>query len=348
MILEANGTLLTNTLRHKKSSRPPFWFMRQAGRSLPEYRELRSKYDNFMDFCYTPEAAAEATLQPVTRFDMDAAIIFSDILVIPHALGQQVTFIANKGPVLSAIRSKDDIKSLTDLDTDRLKPVYEAIKLTRGKLDKSKALIGFAGAPWTLLCYMIEGGSSRNFSEVKAFMQQEEKQFSRLVDKLVDAVAIHASNQIKAGVDVFQLFDSWAGILNAEDYAKWVIAPAQRIIGKIKTKHPKVPVIAFPRQSGSKFLDYAKQSQADAISVDDSVSLDWVQKKLQPEITVQGLLSPESLAGNKDAMLKEAAEIVASLQDKPFVFNLGHGILPHTPLENIHALCHYLKDVRLN
>ncbi|MGE0753579.1 MAG: uroporphyrinogen decarboxylase [Alphaproteobacteria bacterium] len=340
-------SILHRTLLGTQQQRPPFWFMRQAGRSLPEYRELRSKYESFMHFCYTPQAASEATLQPVRRFDMDAAIIFSDILVIPHAFGQGVSFVTGEGPKLDAITGKTDAKKYTRFDVEKLAPVYEAIQRTRKELPKEKSLIGFAGAPWTLLCYMIEGGSSRSFHKVRAMMQQQPELFSEMTDRLIDAIAHHAIQQAEAGADVFQLFDSWSGILSEQEYATWSIAPARRIIEKIKQKCPQLPVIAFPRQSGIKFLSYAQQSGANAISVDDSVPLEWIHEKLQPHIVVQGCLHPEMLAGDTHAMLQTAADIVENLKDKPFVFNLGHGILPHTPIENIQALCHYLKGIRL-
>lgn len=278
---------------------------------------------------------------------MDAAIIFSDILVIPHAMGQEVSFVTGEGPKLSPIRNKKDAEKIKKSDKKKLHPVYQAIQLTRKNLDKEKSLIGFAGAPWTLLCYMVEGGSSRVFHEVRSMMRENEELFSELTEKLVQAVSDHAINQIEAGVDVFQLFDSWAGVLHEDEYQKWSVEPAKRIIKNIKSKHPNVPVIAFPRQSGSKFLSYAKGSGANAISVDDSVPLEWIRDVLQPETVIQGCLSPELLAGDKAAMLAEAQKIVENFKDKPFVFNLGHGILPHTPVENIQALCQYLKEIRL-
>lgn len=346
-----HSELLHDVLKNKKTSRPPFWFMRQAGRSLPEYRKLRSNYKHFMEFCYTPEASAEATLQPIKRFDMDAAIIFSDILVIPQALGMNVSIISGEGIKLESIRSVDDAKKYQSFDQTSLQPVYDAISLTRSKLADDKSLIGFAGAPWTLLCYMVRGGSSKggdkHFGEVKTLMQQDPALFSQLTDLLVECIIKHARAQLDAGADIFQLFDSWSGILNEDEFQTWSIDPTKKIIAGIKQTHPDVPIIAFPRQAGTKMLTYAKQSGANAISTDESVSLEWIASSLQPAVTVQGLLSNEMLAGEKSRMLDEAARIVEALKHHPFIFNLSHGVLPQTPLENIQALCDYLKSVRL-
>ncbi len=317
--------------------------MRQAGRFLPEYRELRSRHKNFLEFCYTPEAAAEATIQPIRRFGMDAAIIFSDILVIPHALGMDVYFEEGRGPVLVPVRNAKDRKTLGKLDAKKLEPVYEAIRLTKKALPQETTLIGFAGAPWTLSCYMVEGGSSQEFAEVKSLMRGEPELFSDITSLLVDSVITHATNQIKAGAEVIQLFDSWAGILNEEEYDKWSVQPAKAIVSGIKKQFPHTPVIGFPRQSGSKFKHYAKETGVDAISIDNSVPLEWVRDNLQAGIVVQGCLNPQSLAGSRQAMLDEAAQIMEMLGDKPFVFNLGHGILPTTPVENMQALCDFLR-----
>jgi uroporphyrinogen decarboxylase len=311
---------------------------------LPEYRELRAKHRNFLEFCYTPDAATEATLQPIRRFGMDAAIIFSDILVIPHALGAEVTFEEGEGPRINPITDEYGLKALSlDALEEKLARVYQAISQTKAALPKETALIGFAGAPWTLACYMVDGRGTRKFDATKKLAETDGLFFDRLMNLLTRAVIKHLDLQVKAGAEVIQLFDSWAGIASGEMYVNHIIEPAFRIISEFKKLHPNVPIIAFPRQSGTKFLEYAKETGAHAISVDESVSPEWVRAKLQPHVTVQGMLDQNLLAENKAAMLKQAKEIIDTLKDKPFVFNLAHGVLPKTPVEHVQALCELIK-----
>jgi uroporphyrinogen decarboxylase len=333
---------LVAALQGKQTDRIPFWFMRQAGRSLPEYRALREMHKNFLEFCYTPKAASEATLQPIRRFGMDGAVIFSDILVVPHALGVDIRFEEGVGPILTPIRDVASLKTLKGNLTEKLAPVYETLRLTKKNMPKETALIGFVGAPWTLACYVIEGRSSKNFSTLKELAKTDREFFTKLMDLLTDSVTQHTINQIEAGAEIIQLFDSWAGMANDEEYRQWIIAPAKKIVQKIKAAYPDVPIIGFPRQSGSKFEAYARDTGVDAVSVDQTVPLDWIKTKLQPICLVQGCLNNELLADDKQGALSEAKTILATL-DKPFVFNLAHGILPHTPVENIQALCELLK-----
>lgn len=335
-------------LKKESHARAPFWFMRQAGRYLPEYRELRGKAKHFLDFCYTPSMASEATLQPIRRFGMDGAIIFSDILVIPDALGMKVWFEEGKGPLLMPVQTRSELGALTP-QPDKLLPVYEALKLTKAALPDETTLIGFCGAPWTLACYMIEGKGSRDFQKVRSLGVKDPAFFSRLLEMLVDAVSSHAIAQIKAGAEVIQIFDSWSGVLSEQQFASWVIAPTKRIVSRIKKACPDVPVIGFPRQAGTKFLQYALETGVDAVSVDASVDLQWVAKNLMPICVVQGNLDPIVLADDKAAMLAQAEEIVSawgkkSFANPHFVFNLGHGILPHTPPDNMLALCQFLRN----
>jgi uroporphyrinogen decarboxylase len=333
---------LVQALQGKDTDRVPFWFMRQAGRSLPEYRALREKHKNFLEFCYTPEAASEATLQPIHRFGMDGAVIFSDILVVPHALGVDVRFEEGVGPLLTPIRDINGLKTLKGNLKQKLEPVYETLRLTKKNMPQETSLIGFVGAPWTLACYVIEGKSSKNFSTLKHIASADLAFFAALVDLLTDAVSEHAINQIEAGAEIIQIFDSWAGMANEAEYKQWIIAPAKKIVQNIKAVHPDIPIIGFPRESDEQFLAYAKETGVDAVSVDQTVQLAWIKSHLQPICRVQGCLNNELLAGNKQAALEEAKTILSTL-DKPFVFNLAHGILPHTPVENIQALCEYLK-----
>lgn len=332
------------TLQGEQPDRVPFWFMRQAGRYLPEYKQVRSQTKNFMEFCYSPDKAAEVTLQPITRFGMDGAIIFSDILVIPDSLGVDVRFEEGKGPILSPVRDEKTLKEklAKKQGSQKLEPVYEALRKTKKLLPPETTLIGFAGAPWTLACYTVNGGTSEDYAIVKSIAANDNTFFSLLIEQFSEAIIEHAGKQIEAGAEVFQLFDSWSGILNDEEFEKWVIAPTTHIVAAIKKKYPEVPLIGFPRMAGEKTERYLKKTKLDAISFDGSVPLAWVKETLQPIGVVQGALDNQKLAGDKTAMLKEAEQILHTLS-KPFVFNLGHGILPHTPIENVQALCDFLK-----
>jgi len=340
---------LLHVLRKEQAGTIPFWFMRQAGRYLPEYKELRATTKGFLDFCYSPEKASEATLQPIRRFGMDGAIIFSDILVIPHKLGMDVRFEEGHGPVLTPLTSEKNLAALKlSSMVEKLEPVYEALRLTRAKLPAETALIGFAGAPWTLACYMIEGSGSRDFQKVRLLSESNKPFFSKVIDLLTEAVSQHAIKQIEAGAEVFQLFDSWSGVLSETQFEEWVIAPAQKIVAKIKAKYPKIPIIGFPRMAGMKYVEYTKYTGVDAVNIDGSVSLSMALEKLSPLCIIQGNLDPTVLAENKDAMLKQAKKIIDIFKDKPFVFNLGHGILPHTPIENVQALSQFIKSYSLS
>jgi uroporphyrinogen decarboxylase len=338
--MEHPSKLFISALRKKPGVRPPFWFMRQAGRYLPEYKQLRSTAKNFLDFCYSPEKASEATLQPIRRFGMDAAIIFSDILVIPDALGMDVRFEEGRGPLLEPISERKQLDALDrDMRGNKREAVYEALRLTKKALPESTALIGFCGSPWTLACYMIEGKGSRDFQSVRSKIYQDPEFFTALIDLLVHAVSTHAIAQINAGAEVIQLFDSWSGVLSEKQFSDWSIEPTARIVSNIRAAHPDVPVIGFPRMAGSKVLEYVKRTGVDAVSFDGSVSLNWARDNLLPQCVVQGNLDPVVLVGNKQAMLEEARTLLSVFADKAFVFNLGHGILPTTPIEHVEALC---------
>ena len=311
--------------------RPPFWFMRQAGRYLPEYREIREKSANFLDFCYNPSLAAEATLQPIRRFATDGAIVFSDILVIPDALGQKVEFITGRGPVLEPLSSASEI----DLDIGRLReflsPVYKTLSMVRAELAEEVALIGFAGAPWTLACYMVEGGPSTDFAALRAWVYQRPDELQELIDLLVEAISAHLIAQVHAGADVLQLFDSWAGILPEREFERWSIMPTAEIVREVKKECADVPIIGFPNRSGVLYMDYAANSGVDGISIDASVSLDWAARELQGQCAVQGNLDPHLLLAGGEALGKEVERILSVLGGGPFIFNLGHGVLPKTP-----------------
>jgi uroporphyrinogen decarboxylase len=318
---------------------PPVWIMRQAGRYLPEYREVRSGVSNFLDLCYNPKLASEVTLQPIRRFGFDAAIIFSDILVIPDALGVKVEFVKNEGPKLG----KFELNQLNTNNIEKhLTPVFETLSLTRSKLDKDKALIGFCGAPWTLACYMIEGGGSKNFENVRRFAIEREEEFSKLIEILTKSVIQYLSLQIEAGADIVKIFDSWAGVLPPKELQKWVINPTKRIVLEIKNKHPQTPVIAFPRGVGTSYKEYASEVNPSAIALDQNVDRKWVKENIS--CVLQGNLDNFLLAfGSKSEIEKAVLEILENFSDKPFIFNLGHGILPQTPIENVELV---LKLIR--
>jgi uroporphyrinogen decarboxylase len=335
---------LIRALRGERQARPPFWLMRQAGRYLPEYQAVRARTRTFLEFCYSPELAAEVTLQPVQRFGMDGAIIFSDILVIPDALGQGVAFEAGRGPVLRAIGSVDE---LTPFEADDLReylaPIYEAIKLVRAGLGSETALIGFAGAPWTVAAYMVEGGSSQTFERLKAMAYGRPEEFTKLIDLLVEAISAHLIAQIDAGVEVVQIFDSWAGILPDVHFRRWSIEPTARIVQRVKARHPGVPIIGFPNRCGVLYGEYASQTGVDAVSIDASIPLQWARTTLQPHVAVQGNLDPQMLVTGGTAMKREATRIIETLGEGAYVFNLGHGILPSTPPEHVAELAELIR-----
>lgn len=316
--------------------------MRQAGRYLPEYREVRKNFSNFLEFCYKPEAACEVTLQPINRYGMSAAIIFSDILVIPDALGVNVKFAEGHGPILKPVL---DIAELSKNNfSEKLQPVYQAISLTRKELAKDKALIGFCGLPWTLACYMIEGKGSRDFQSVRQTAFRKNEFFSALIDLLTDAVIEHSLAQIKAGAQTIQLFDSWAGVLSEQEFYDYSIAPSKKITAAIKNIYPDVPVIGFPRLAGSKTTDYAKETGVDAVSFDGSISLLTAKNELQKYVIAQGNLDSVLLAEDRNAACQKTKKIIEMLGDKSFVFNLAHGILPHTPVDNVRAVCDIIQS----
>lgn len=339
---------LINIIQNKTPEKnPPIWIMRQAGRYLPEYREVRSKVSNFLELCYTPKLASEVTLQPIRRFALDAAIIFSDILVIPDALGVKVEFVKNEGPKLQKTLTIEDLKKFKiDNIKSHLNPVFEALELTKSQLDDNTALIGFAGSPWTLACYMIEGGGSKNFESVRAKAIQDPEFFSQLIDILTNNIIEYLSLKIKAGADVVKLFDSWAGVLPPSEIKKWVINPSKKIVSELKKLHPNVPIICFPRGIGMNYLEFCKEVNCDVVALDQTVERNWVRKNLQQdcEKIVQGNLDNLLLAfGSKNEIEKEVLDILEKFGDKPFIFNLGHGIIPQTPIENVEFILNLVR-----
>ena len=320
--------------------------MRQAGRYLPEYRALREKAGDFLTLCFTPELAAEVTLQPVRRFGFDAAILFSDILVIPHALGQLVRFTAGEGPQLDPVTDRHTLTRLKlELDHSVLAPVYEAIRQVKASLAPNVALLGFCGAPWTVASYMIAGQGTPDQQPARMFAYGDPEAFSGLIDKLVDASASYLVRQLQAGVDAVQIFDTWAGVLPAEELARWCIGPTQRIIAKVRSHVPGAKVIGFPRGIGAGLLRYVEDVPIDAVGLDWTADLAFVRDQIQWRVPVQGNLDPLALLAGGAALDRGVDNILEAFSERPFIFNLGHGILPQTPIAHVEQM---LERVRRN
>lgn len=310
--------------------------MRQAGRYLPEYQEARKKAGSFWTMCMTPKLSVEVTLQPIRRFDFDAAIIFSDILVIPHALGINVRFEDGIGPIIEPLSSVSLLNQDVRHWKEKLQPVYDALEMVRTELPKSKALIGFAGAPWTLAAYMIEGRGTKDQSDVRLYAYRQEKEFAELLELLSDAVATHLIRQLEAGADVVQIFDSWAGGLPEAVFDRWVIKPTKYVVEKVRQVFPDAPIIGFPRQATQFGLEkYVLETKVNAISIDTATSIRWAVEKLGRETVVQGNLDPLALIAGGEILDRAIDDILRASANAPFIFNLGHGILPSTPTDNV-------------
>ncbi|MBM3621903.1 MAG: uroporphyrinogen decarboxylase [Alphaproteobacteria bacterium] len=336
---------LIRALRGERLKSPPIWLMRQAGRYLPEYRAVRAKAGGFLDLCYTPDFATEVTLQPIRRYGFDAAIIFSDILVIPHGLGQAVWFEEGEGPKLEALSGPGDLAKLSRASVeDKLAPVYAAIRATRAALPEETALIGFCGAPFTLASYMIEGGSSRDFFKIKQWAYGHPDSFRRLIDLLVEACIDHLDRQAEAGCEVVQIFDSWAGVLPEEQLFRWSVQPMHAIAKGLKARRPDLPIIVFPRGVGPAALMYRRLQEFDALSIDTAIGAHWAAEQLQPHIAVQGNLDPAMLVTGGEAMAHETKRILGKLASGRHIFNLGHGIVPQTPPDNVARLVEIVRE----
>lgn len=337
--------LILENLHGKKTTHVPFWFMRQAGRYLPEYRELRASTKGFLDLCFTPDKAAEVTLQPLRRFHMDAAILFSDILVIPYALGADVRFAEGEGPIVEITDTAEKIARLDgSAVSQRLAPVAETVRLVRKDLPEGAALIGFAGAPWTVACYMLQGRSGKEFQAAKKFAISQPVLMQQLIDKLTDSTIEYLKMQVAAGAEALQLFDSWAGLLTPAEFARWVIPPAKKIAAALRAAHPDIPLIGFAKGAGLQLPAYAKETGVHAIGVDQHTPLKFALASLAHDgQAVQGNLDPLLLAFDKDGALREAETILKELGERPAVFNVGHGFIPETPIENVAAVSALVK-----
>ncbi|PWB84522.1 MAG: uroporphyrinogen decarboxylase [Methylocystaceae bacterium] len=330
---------LIAVLRGETRPAPPIWLMRQAGRYLPEYRALRAKAGSFLETCYTPSIAAEITLQPIRRFGFDAAILFSDILVVPDALGQKVSFESGSGPKLEPIETPDHLNRLAEtFDVERLSPVFETIDRVKSALPADVAFIGFCGAPWTVASYMIAGQGTPDQAPARLFAYRHPDAFARLIDKLVDASIAYLARQIAAGVEVVQLFDTWAGVLPPSEFDKWVVAPLQKIVAGLKEKRRDVPVIAFVRGAGAHLPDLAARLGADGLGLDTSIDPKWAADRVSNNVALQGNLDPLALLAGGESLDRQIDSILRVFEGRPHIFNLGHGILPETPLEHVSRL----------
>ena len=339
------GKPLLQALAGERLERPVWWLMRQAGRYLPEYRELRVKAAGFVELCLTPALAAEITLQPVRRFGMDAAILFSDILLLPYALGQPLQFREGQGPVLDAIADSTGISRLDPSKAvPRLEPVFETVRRVSASLSAETALIGFAGAPWTVAAYMVEGGASRDFVRIKSFAYRDPDGFAALIDMLVESTIALLAAQIAAGAEVVQLFDSWAGVLPAKAFERWVVTPTKRIVAALGSRCPGVPVIGFPRGAGLMYERYVRETGVAAVGIDTVVPPSFARTRLQPLVPVQGNLDPVMLLTGGGALAAAVDDLRRELAGGPHIFNLGHGVLPETPPENVALLGKMLRQ----
>jgi uroporphyrinogen decarboxylase len=323
---------------------PPVWLMRQAGRYLPEYRALRAMAGDFLNLIFTPEHAVEVTLQPVRRFGFDAAILFSDILVIPHALGQSVRFAAGEGPRLEPLAGHEGVKRLAaEVDQTVLGPIYETVRLVKAKLDGGTALIGFCGAPWTVASYMIAGQGTPDQGPARLFAYREPAAMAALIDILVEASVAYLVRQLQAGADAVQIFDTWAGVLPPEEFARWCIAPTQRIVAKVRAQIPGAKVIGFPRGAGTLLERYVGDIPVNAVGIDWSVDRGFVRDRVQTRVAVQGNLDPLVLVAGGAALDRAVDAVLEAFAGRPFIFNLGHGIVPETPIAHVESMLRRIR-----
>lgn len=333
---------LLSVLQGNQELVPPVWLMRQAGRYLPEYRELRAQKGGFLELAYDSDAATEITIQPIRRFGFDAAILFSDILVVPHAMGQELWFEAGEGPRLAPRLAQSELNGLT-ANPERLSPVLDTVRKVSAALPKETTFLGFAGSPWTVATYMVHGQGSKDQSEARRMAYAEPDRFSALIEAIITTTVDYLSGQINAGVDAVQLFDSWAGSLSPAQFEKWVVAPNAEIVRRLKVLHPDVPIIGFPKGAGGKLAAYAEGTGVDALGLDETIDPHWANRELPNGLPVQGNLDPLVLISGGNDLIKAVENILSAFRDRPHIFNLGHGILPDTPIEHVE---HLLSQIR--
>ncbi|MEO8455118.1 MAG: uroporphyrinogen decarboxylase [Sphingomicrobium sp.] len=337
---------LLSVLRGEQRDPPPVWMMRQAGRYLPEYRALREQKGGFLDLVYDAEAAGEITLQPLKRFpELDAAILFSDILIVPFAIGQNLSFVAGEGPRLTPALIDATLGNLSPV-LRRLEPIYETVRRVKAQIDPSKTLIGFAGSPWTVATYMVAGQGSRDQTEARRMAYMEAGAFAEIIGRIEEVTLEYLLGQIEAGAEVVQLFDSWAGSLSPAQFEQWVIAPTARLVDGLKKRYPEVPVIGFPKGAGGKLRAYAHETRVTALGLDETVDPVWAAKELPESLPVQGNLDPLALIAGGTMLHCAAERILDAFAGRPHIFNLGHGIIQDTPIAHVEDLLGQVKGKR--
>lgn len=330
---------ILEVLAGKRQAVPPVWMMRQAGRYLPEYRATREKAGSFLDLCYNPQLAAEVTLQPIRRFGFDAAILFSDILVVPHALGQAVSFTAGEGPRLEPVVTGENVGRYAGaFDKDKLAAVFEAVRQIRAALPPEVTFLGFCGAPFTVATYMVAGEGTPDQAPARLLAYRDPKTFQRLIDALVDASITYLVEQFRCGVDAVQLFDTWGGILPPGEFDRWVIDPAKRIVDGVRAQVPGAKIIAFPRGAGTQLERFVDRVPVDAVGLDWTIDLAFARERIQSRVAVQGNLDPLLLIAGGDALDRGVDAVLEAFRDGPFIFNLGHGITPDAPIANVERM----------
>ena len=334
---------LLDCLRGERAESPPVWFMRQAGRYLPEYRALRADKGGFLDLVYDSEAACEVTLQPIRRFGFDGAILFPDILIVPHAMGQKLEFLPGEGPKLSPPLVESELAGLS-ADPSRYDPVYQTVRLCRDQLAPDVTMLSFAGSPWTVATYMIAGEGSRDQHVARAMAYADPGKVEAIIGAIIDQTVGYLRGQIDAGAEAVQLFDSWAGSLAPDEFDRWVIEPNARIVAAIKDSHPDIPVIGFPKGAGEKLPCYAERTGVDAVGLDETLDPEWAHAALPKGMPVQGNLDPMLLLAGGDRLDHTIRHILSALADRPHVFNLGHGIDRHTPIAHVEHALGVLRD----
>src|SRR5689334_2336611 len=338
------GKKLVRVLDGKHETAPPIWLMRQAGRYLPEYRATREKAGDFLDLCFNPRLAAEVTLQPIRRFGFDAAILFSDILVVALALGRNVEFMPGGGPKLEPLSGVDALSVMPEeADQNILAPIYETVRSVRASLDDKVALIGFCGGPWTVATYIVAGQATPDQAPARLFAYREHENFSRLIDRLVEASIEYLTRQLQAGADCVQIFDTWAGVLGPEQFDRWCIIPTQKIVEGVRRRVPRAKIIGFPRGAGAMALPYVEMTGVNAIGIDWTFERTIARDALQSRVAVQGNIDPLALLAGGAALDREVDDVLRHLGDGPLIFNLGHGISPDTPVAHVERM---LKRVR--
>ncbi|SFI94009.1 uroporphyrinogen decarboxylase [Jannaschia pohangensis] len=337
---------LLRTLAGEILPTQPIWMMRQAGRYLPEYRATRAEAGDFLSLCYNPDLATEVTLQPIRRYGFDAAILFADILLIPQALGADLWFVTGEGPRLSTVTGPADLAKLRGAADvhETLAPIYQTVRNLAGALPAETTLIGFAGAPWTVATYMIAGRGTPDQGPAHALKDTDRATFEALLDLLTEATIEYLSAQIEAGAEVVKLFDSWAGSLRGDDFARYAVAPAKRIIGALKVRHPGVPIIAFPREGGDGYIGFHAATGADCVAVDDSVTAEWAAEHVQVSGCTQGNLASRHMVTGGDALVSEVRRIRDAFAKGPHIFNLGHGITPEANPDNVSLMIDTLRE----